>query len=158
MLAVPLAADLGLPRLRDVVGNAEGKVPVVLDRDKLHGDVGPAHAHLQEATPPCVAAVDGEASRRLQALDQALGGIGGRALALHLKGAVGNVLLSKFDVDCVDAWLWSCVVHLHMDRIRLSYQQRVQTAKGGSLCYFFSGFSEAEKNVVWYQSSKKITP
>ena len=65
MLAMPFAADLCLPRLRDVVRDAEGEVSIVLDRYELHRYIGPAHAHFQEATPSSIAAVDGEAARCL---------------------------------------------------------------------------------------------
>lgn len=69
VLPVPLAADLGLPRLGNVVRHAESKVSIMLDGHELNGNVGTAHAHLQETTPTCIAAVDGEASGGLQALD-----------------------------------------------------------------------------------------
>lgn len=68
---MPLAADLCLSGLGDVVRDAEGEIPVVLDGDKLHRNVRTAHAHFQETTPTGIAAVDGEASGILQALDQA---------------------------------------------------------------------------------------
>ena len=72
MLPVPLAADLRLPRLGDVVRHAEREVAIVLDGDELHWDVSAAHAHLQKATPTCIAGVHGEAARVLQTLDEAL--------------------------------------------------------------------------------------
>lgn len=115
VLPVPLAADLRLPGLRDVVRHAEREIPVVLDGDKLHGNVGPAHAHLQQATPTSVAAVDCEAAAGAsQALDQALGGVGWRAQALDLEWTVWDVLVSEFEVHSVDPWSRSSVLHLEI--------------------------------------------
>lgn len=70
VLAMPLAADLRLPRLRDVVRDAEREISVVLDADKFHGDVGAAHTHLQQTTAAGIAAVHREASGSVQPLDQ----------------------------------------------------------------------------------------
>ena len=72
MLVVPLAADDSFARLGDVVRYTEGEVAVVLDRHKLYGDVSTTDANFQETASPSVAAVDGEAARRLQPLDEAL--------------------------------------------------------------------------------------
>ena len=65
VLPVPLAADDGFARLRDIVRYTEGEVAVVLDRHKLYGDISTTDTNFQETTPPSIAAVDGEAARHL---------------------------------------------------------------------------------------------
>lgn len=112
MFPVPFTADLGLPWLRDVVGHAKREVPVVLDGNELHGDIGTADPNLQEATPPSILAVNREAARIFQALDEALRGVWRRPEALDFEWAVRDVLVGKFEVHCIHSRLWGCVLDL----------------------------------------------
>ena len=114
VLPVPLAADLCLPGLGDVVRHAECEVSVVLDGNKLHRDIGPTHTNLQEATPSSVATVDGEAAGIAQTLDKALGGIRWGTDTLDLKWTVRDVLVGKFEVHSVNSRFRSSVFHLNI--------------------------------------------
>jgi len=116
VLPVPLAADDGLPRFRNVVRHTESEISVVLDRDELYGHVRAADPNLQQTTPSSVAAVDCEVSGVLQALYETLGGIGGRTMALDLERTVWNVPVCKLQVHRIDAWLAGHVLDLRTRR------------------------------------------
>jgi hypothetical protein len=110
---MPLAADLSLTGLGDVIGYAKCEVSIVLDGDKLHRHICATHAHLQQATPTCIACIDSETPRILQTLDEALRSIWFRPDTLDFKWTPRDVLVCKSEVHCIYSRLGGNIGNLY---------------------------------------------